>query len=487
MKLRLTVQSGSLAGRQYDLADGSLRLGTSPECEVCFAGPDETMVAPRHATLHAEPDGFYVADNESPAGTWVNGSRVRLAMLRTGDTIRLGDAGPQMGVSLGDSLAEDAVRTARETAQAVFERLGPDRERSYLAVGLSVAFVAWMILLVFVGTIWQVGIVGMFIGSIMAFIPLPLLLLVFLLLDIYDPEPPWTLLGAFGWGALFAIVVSFFFNSLLKMVTGNVFGPGAAGLSSILFAPPVEETAKGLGVLLLFFLLRKEFDGIVDGIVYAGVIALGFAVQENVIYYGRAYNEGHDQSLLFTVFLRGALAPFSHSFFTAMTGAALGFARETYNRTLRIVVPIAGFCGAMFLHMLWNTVATMAKDDLAFIVAYFVVWVPLFFMFLAVVFYLVRREGRAIRRMLEGDAGRGVLTPEEVSRVTSIPQRLKWLAGSGSNFRKLRARIGFLRAASRLALAGWDAERARAAGAVSPSEDLMPAYVAALGKLRPAV
>lgn len=484
MKLRVMVQSGLLAGREYVLQEGSLRIGSAAECDVCFAGPDAAGVAPQHATLSREADGFYVADNESPGGTWVNGRRVRAAALKAGDTIRLGEQGPQLAVAFGDTAAGDAVQAAREAVDSVFSRMGPDRERSYLTVGLGAAFIAWMMLLVFVGTIWQVGIVGMFVGSIMAFVPLPLLLLVFLLLDVYDPEPPWTLAAAFAWGALFAIVVSFFFNTLLKMVTGNVLGQGAAGLSSILFAPPVEETTKALGLVLLFFLLRKEFDGIVDGIVYAGVIALGFAVQENVIYYGRAYNQGQDQSLLFTVFLRGALAPFSHSFFTAMTGAALGFARETHNRTLRIVVPIAGFVGAMFLHMLWNTVATMATSDLAFIVAYFVVWVPLFFMFLAVVFYLVRREGRAIRRMLEGDAGRGVLHPEEISRVTSVPQRLRWLAASGSDFRRFRARMGFLRAASRLALSAWDAERARAAGAVSPAEDLLPAYRTNLEKLR---
>ena len=32
--------------------------------------------------------------------------------------------------------------------------------------------------------------------------PLPFLFLVFLLVDSYDPEPPWALIAAFAWGAI---------------------------------------------------------------------------------------------------------------------------------------------------------------------------------------------------------------------------------------------------------------------------------------------
>jgi RsiW-degrading membrane proteinase PrsW (M82 family) len=40
-------------------------------------------------------------------------------------------------------------------------------------------------------------------------------------------------------------------------------------------------------ILVVLFLWKKdEFDGIIDGIVYAGMVGLGFAMTENILYYG---------------------------------------------------------------------------------------------------------------------------------------------------------------------------------------------------------
>ena len=50
-------------------------------------------------------------------------------------------------------------------------------------------------------------------------------------------------------------------------------------------APFVEEAMKGLAVFGVFYFLRREFDGVVDGVIYATFAALGFAAVENIIYY----------------------------------------------------------------------------------------------------------------------------------------------------------------------------------------------------------
>ncbi len=53
-------------------------------------------------------------------------------------------------------------------------------------------------------------------------------------------------------------------------------------------APIVEEGAKGLFLVGLLIFRRRELDGVVDGIVYAGLTAAGFAFTENILYLGRA-------------------------------------------------------------------------------------------------------------------------------------------------------------------------------------------------------
>src|SRR5262249_41623979 len=153
----------------------------------------------------------------------------------------------------------------------------------------------------------SVGIVGAVIGTILAFIPAPFYLMLFLWLDRYDPEPAWALLAAFAWGGLFAVIVSFIVNTLFGAVAASlVGGPAGNTLGAVISAPLIEEGTKGLGVVLFLIFLRNEFDDILDGIVYAGVIALGFATVENVLYYGRTVAAGGG-GLLFILFLRGVL------------------------------------------------------------------------------------------------------------------------------------------------------------------------------------
>jgi RsiW-degrading membrane proteinase PrsW (M82 family) len=41
---------------------------------------------------------------------------------------------------------------------------------------------------------------------------------------------------------------------------------------------------------------RFAFDGVLDGLVYAGMVGLGFAFTENILYYSRAALEGASRS-----------------------------------------------------------------------------------------------------------------------------------------------------------------------------------------------
>ena len=62
-------------------------------------------------------------------------------------------------------------------------------------------------------------------------------------------------------------------------------------VEAVYLAPVVEESVRGLAILLILWFQRRELDGVVDGLVYAGLAGAGFAT-ENILYLGRAWPPG---------------------------------------------------------------------------------------------------------------------------------------------------------------------------------------------------
>src|SRR5690606_2732901 len=125
-------------------------------------------------------------------------------------------------------------------------------------------------------------------------------------------------------------------NTVFGLAVGIAVSPDvgqAAG--AVMSAPIFEEGSKGLGLLILLIFFRKYFDDILDGIVFASVIALGFATVENVLYYGRGILGGGFGGLMLLFVLRGIMSPFAHATFTSMTGIGCGIARESHNKAVR--------------------------------------------------------------------------------------------------------------------------------------------------------
>src|SRR5439155_9310832 len=65
--------------------------------------------------------------------------------------------------------------------------------------------------------------------------------------------------------------------------------------------------------------------------------SLGFAMTENVKYYGVAVAE-HNAVGVFIV--RGLFSPFAHPLFTGMTGVGLGLAAQSDRRAVKFVAPV---------------------------------------------------------------------------------------------------------------------------------------------------
>jgi RsiW-degrading membrane proteinase PrsW (M82 family) len=312
-----------------------------------------------------------------------------------------------------------------------------------------------LLTLVMIGAL-NTGPAGLVVGMLLAALPVPFYVALALAVDRYEKEPVSMLGMAFLWGATGAVFISFILNSINSAFFGAIGGEGAAAFGgSVISAPLVEETAKALALFLFFFWKKDEFDGVLDGIVYAGMVGLGFAMTENVSYYGQALASG---GLAGTVVIRGVLAPFSHPLFTAMTGVGLGIARETTRRNLKVVAPLAGLALAMILHGTWNLSASFGA---AFLGVYFLVMVPTFFALLGIVLYAQARERRIFRAHLTPYVQTGHLSPAELQALCAFGGRMKTLyrATTAGGMVGYRREACFQQAASELAFHRWRTER----------------------------
>jgi RsiW-degrading membrane proteinase PrsW (M82 family) len=306
-----------------------------------------------------------------------------------------------------------------------------------------------LIVLLLIGV--ETGPVALLIGMVAATIPVPVYIVLLLWIDRYEAEPLWLLATAFFWGALVAVFVAIILNTIGSIVVAVLTSPQIGEIfGAVISAPIVEESSKGLFLFVLFFWKKDEFDDIVDGIVYAGMIGLGFAMTENIQYYGRAALQG--SALPITLLIRGGFAPYSHPMFTSMTGIGLGWARQTTNSFIKWTAPVVGLALAMTLHAIWNGVPTFF-GGVGFILAYLFVMVPVFAAILVVIAFGLRREARIIREQLYADCQRGLFSQPEYVSLCSIHGRL------GASFNTLttkgfgawRARMQFHQMASELA------------------------------------
>jgi RsiW-degrading membrane proteinase PrsW (M82 family) len=525
MKLQLTINSGTLGGRVFELETGFLTVGRGETCSIRFDAVGERIASKQHAFIEAKPDGYFITDNNSTNGTIVNGSRVQTAALKDGDTIQFGRNGitatvriiadPVMGhaplppESFRDMQLQ-GFQQAADTAPVNFQNsmanigLGqieavppPPPKNTGLYIGLGVAILLMIPLaLIVIGIMFlSLGPVAAVVAAAIAFTPAALYILPLMWIDRYDPEPFWLIAMAFAWGALVAVLVSIFVNTIFGVVvyvgTGS---PGLAGfLSAVISAPVIEEASKGVGLLILLLFFRRYFDDILDGIVFGGVIALGFATVENVMYYGDGLNRaimehgvtsGALWSFLFLFTLRGILSPFAHVTFTAMIGIGCGIARESHNIIVKLAMPILGYVVAVVLHGLWNGMSVpltlaiigfglepacnsigLGGENVGlcgFFTGYILLEIPLFLIFVGFAFFVVRRQKRILNEMLAIDVARGLIPKEHAEKATSAFKSTGWLLG-GLFSGKFLARSRYMRAIGKLGLSYWHIQRATAA------------------------
>jgi len=318
-------------------------------------------------------------------------------------------------------------------------------------VAILFAVLLGLIVLLLIGA--ETGLVELMIGMVCAILPVPIYVILLLWIDRYESEPLWMLATTFFWGALVAILIALIFNTGVEIIAmiATHSDEVASHVGAVISAPIVEESAKALILVIFFFWKKDEFDGIVDGIVYAGMAGLGFAMTENILYYGRAIQKGPE--MLTAVFiLRGMAAPFSHPLFTSMTGIGLGWSRQSRRSFVKFGMPILGFMLAILMHATWNGSAALG-DGFGFFIAYFMVMGPAFVVILMVIHFSLRREGRIVQEFLYPDYAAGFFDQHEYEKLCSIRGRMgmSWDALWSLGFSGWRLRMRCNQMASELA------------------------------------
>ncbi|MER7721874.1 PrsW family intramembrane metalloprotease [Streptomyces flaveolus] len=305
-------------------------------------------------------------------------------------------------------------------------------QRTWVRYGALVTLLALSGLVILALVREQTGTQGFLVGLGLAVFPVPLLMAAFRWLDRVDPGPWRNLLFSFAWGACAAALIAIVANSFATrwIATATADPTGADTLGATVIAPVVEESAKAAAVLLVFLFRRRNFTGIVDGVVIAGVTATGFAFTENILYLGTAFgtdqltgDRGIASVTAATFFVRVVLSPFAHPLFTVLTGIGFGIAALSADRRRlrRVLLPLCGLLLAMGMHALWNGSASLG--EYGFFAVYGAFMVPAFGLLTWLAVWTRQRELGAVRAELPVYAMAGWLTPAEPFALGSMRAR----------------------------------------------------------------
>jgi RsiW-degrading membrane proteinase PrsW (M82 family) len=365
---------------------------------------------------------------------------------------------PDFTASAGRAAQQPAAapRDIASEAQHNLLPIGPPRRHGagLLVLGiLGVIALSFVLLFVVVYVISGIGTDAFALGGVLAVVPLAVVFLTVRWIDRWEPEPRLAVVFAFLWGAGVAVLLALIVGAEIDNVIAALGGPGPPYdfFSAAIQAPIVEEAGKALGILMIFWVARRHFDGPIDGLVYAAWIAGGFAFTENILYFGTELVslDGSGAGIFQMFLVRGLMSPFAHVMFTACTGIALGFAARSSRSAGGVGIFAVGFALAIGLHALWNGALFFVSDFFGY---YAIVQFPLFVVAIVIVIYLRKQEERLTFDRLAEYASVGWFNRDEVAVLATGRGRRQALAWANNHNKRAEMKT-YIQDATRLAFA----------------------------------
>lgn len=258
-------------------------------------------------------------------------------------------------------------------------------------------------------------------AALLAALPVGPLVGCFMWLDRYEPEPRSLLVAGLLWGAFVATAAALVFQGV------TVIGGSSEAASIAIVAPVTEEFTKGAFLVLLLWWRRHELDGVLDGIVYAGMVGIGFAFTENILYLAASYDGapelgvGGGASLTVVFIMRCLISPFAHPFFTAFTGIGIGLAISSRSTAVKLLGPLVGVSLAALLHGIWNYSTLTGIGN--FFLVYGLMMFPVFLGLIAFAVYRRRSEHGLLAEALHDAASRGLLPVTDIPWLVDLRHR----------------------------------------------------------------
>jgi hypothetical protein len=271
-------------------------------------------------------------------------------------------------------------------------------------------------------------------------------------------------------------------DALFKSATDN---EGLANLlTAVLSAPFFEESTKGLAVLVVFLILRDEFDNAVEGMILGAAAGLGFALVENCVYFTHFLTQSSDLSTFVVsgTFRTLTCALIGHPVYTSMTGLGFGLAREMGQKSCaRFVLPPVGWMLAMSMHALWNGSAAVlipaifGDHEFAGLIA-LAIFIGggclLFFLFTLT--YSLWKERKVLLRYLSDEVEKGFIEAEELENFRNLFGRERFVFG-GLSRGTYKLRKELRRAQLDLAFRKWHLAQGDAVKGSNVDRDLLDA------------
>lgn len=304
------------------------------------------------------------------------------------------------------------------TPKAIIEGRTRSRPSTAVIIGLILASVG--ALLVMISYIVFNGAAHTVVATLMALPVGVVVVAVLLFLDRFEPEPPLKLLFVFLWGCGVAALIALVVNTAgILFLSFEIGKSGGNFLGTSFLAPVVEESLKGSVLLILLWRRRDEINGVTDCVLYAGMVGMGFAVIEDINYFGEALGKGGEVAIV-TWIVRSIMGPIGHPAFTSATGIGVAYAATGRRGGKGVLAVIGGWCLAVFLHMCWNFSTSFGLAGLGISVLIAAAWVTV------LIILLVRDRHRlvgTIRHFLPMYIQSGIVTPTDITMLSSLRNR----------------------------------------------------------------